>query len=322
MTFLASADSRPMSGANDGHSPIVLPPSPQLPVGRVLPQGRTLVMGILNMTPDSFSDGGLWVNPVDALAHAEQMRLQGADIIDVGGESTRPGSRRISSEEEWSRIGQVVEALAGAGFLVSVDTIHADTARRAAAVGASIINDVSGGRLDPAMNEVVAGTECAYVVQHFRALPGTPEEHFDYGDDLIATLCERIQGQVDDAVAAGVARERIIIDPGLGFSLTNEQCWTILDSLEAFRALGYPVLVGASRKRFLATRGNDKDALTAEVTRMLAHQGIWAVRVHNIEANVRVLQEMESLRRHDPDLNEPDVKNPDTENPDTENSGK
>lgn len=262
-------------------------------------------MGILNMTPDSFSDGGLWVAPEAALAHAEQMRQQGADIIDVGGESTRPGSHRISSEEEWSRIGQVVEALSEAGFIVSVDTIHAATARRAAAAGASIINDVSGGRLDPAMNETVAQTQCAYVVQHFRALPGTAGEHFDYGEDLIATLCERIQGQVDDAVGAGVSPERIIIDPGLGFSLTNDQCWTIVGALEAFRTLGYPVLVGASRKRFLADRGDDKDALTAEVTRMLAQQGAWAVRVHNIDINIRALRDIAGSDAAGPDLDSP-----------------
>ncbi|WP_175955669.1 dihydropteroate synthase [Schaalia sp. Marseille-Q2122] len=264
-------------------------------------------MGILNMTPDSFSDGGLWVRPEAALAHAEQMRQQGADIIDVGGESTRPGSPRITSEEEWSRIGQVVDALSGAGFVVSVDTIHADTARRAAEAGASIINDVSGGRLDPEMNRAVAETECAYVVQHFRALPGTPGEHFDYGDDLVATLCERIAGQVEDAVAAGVSPERIIIDPGLGFSLTNEQCWTIVDSVEAFRGLGYPVLVGASRKRFLAARGGDTDALTADVTRMLARQGAWAVRVHNIEANIRALRDIAGADLHGRNLDSPDL---------------
>lgn len=286
-------DSRP-ADVHGPETPLPIRAHPLLPGGCVLPRGRTLVMGILNMTPDSFSDGGLWVAHEAALAHAEQMHQQGADIIDVGGESTRPGSNRISSEEEWARIGQTVKTLSEAGYIVSVDTIHAATARRAAEAGASIINDVSGGRLDPAMNEAVAATECAYVVQHFRALPGTPGEHFDYGDDLIATLCQRIQRQVDDAVSAGVAPERIIIDPGLGFSLTNDQCWTIVGSLEAFRALGYPVLVGASRKRFLAERGDDKDALTAEVTRLLARQGAWAVRVHNIDVNVRALRECDA----------------------------
>lgn len=285
---------------------------PLLPGGHTLPQGRTLVMGILNMTPDSFSDGGLWVEPKAAIAHAERMRQQGADMIDVGGESTRPGSHRISSHEEWSRIGQVVEALSDAGFIVSVDTIHAATALRAAAAGASIINDVSGGRLDPAMNEAVAQTQCAYVVQHFRALPGAPGEHFDYGEDLIGTLCERLQGQVDDALAAGVSPDRIVVDPGLGFSLTNEQCWSIVGALEAFRTLGYPVLVGASRKRFLADRGDDKDALTAEVTRLLARQGAWAVRVHDIEANIRALR----------DIAGPDLDGLNLDSPDLDNTGK
>lgn len=261
-----------------------------LPHNLQLPTDSTLVMGILNMTPDSFSDGGLWVDPSRALEHAQQMCQAGAHIIDVGGESTRPGSSRVTPEEEWQRIGDVVPALVGQGMIVSVDTVHADTARRAIDAGAAIINDVSGGRMDPEMNHVVADSDVAYVVQHYRALPGQPGEHFDYGADVVATVIQRIASQLNDAVEAGVNPERIIIDPGLGFSLLPEQCWTIVKELERFHELARPVLVGASRKRFLATKGDDKDALTAQVTMEVAARGAWCVRVHDVPRNVVALQ--------------------------------
>lgn len=256
-----------------------------LPHNLTLPEDRTLIMGVLNMTPDSFSDGGLWVDPGAARNHAWQMRDLGADIIDVGGESTRPGATRVSSEEEWERIGVAVPALVEAGLIVSVDTVHADTAQRAIDAGAAIINDVSGGRIDPDMNTVVAASDAAYIIQHYRALPGQPGEHFDYGSDLIATLVERLTSQIEDALQAGVQPERIIVDPGLGFSLNPEQCWEIVDNLGKFHVLRRPVLVGASRKRFLATRGEDRDALTAQVSSHVASQGAWAVRVHDVGRN-------------------------------------
>lgn len=256
-----------------------------LPHNLTLPEDRTLIMGVLNMTPDSFSDGGLWLGAGAALDHASHMRDLGADIIDVGGESTRPGATRVTSEEEWQRIGHVVPTLVQAGLVVSVDTVHADTAQRAIDAGVAIINDVSGGRIDPAMNAVVAASDAVYVIQHYRALPGQPGEHFDYGDDLIATLVARLTSQIEDALQAGVQPERIIVDPGLGFSLNPEQCWEIVDNLDRFHSLRRPVLVGASRKRFLATRGDDRDALTAEVSVRVAQQGAWAVRVHDVARN-------------------------------------
>lgn len=260
-----------------------------LPHGLALPQGQTLVMGVLNMTPDSFSDGGLWCDPAVAREHALAMAAQGAHIIDIGGESTRPGSSRVTPDEEWERIGQVIPEVVNAGLVVSVDTVHAETAQRAIDAGVAIINDVSGGRIDPDMNRVVAASDAAYVIQHYRALPGQPGEHFDYGDDLIGTLIERMSGQVRDAEDAGVDVERIIVDPGLGFSLLPEQCWEIVENLERFHSLGRPVLVGASRKRFLAVKGDDKDAITADVTRTVAAQGAWAVRVHDVPKNVEAL---------------------------------
>ena len=202
---------------------------PRLPKGITLPTDRMLVMGILNVTPDSFSDGGRFFDPGAAYEHAVQMVEAGADLVDLGGESTRPNSQRISEDEEWERIGATIQRLTQAGIVVSVDTLHAITARRAADAGAAIINDVSGGRWDPQMNAAVAQTSCAYVIQHYRALPGMPEESFDYGDQPIAVaLRERVASQVRDALEAGVEPERIIVDPGLGFSLNNEQCWSLV----------------------------------------------------------------------------------------------
>lgn len=260
-----------------------------LPHDRVLPQGKTLVMGVLNMTPDSFSDGGLWLDPGAARAHVEEMLEAGADIIDIGGESTRPGSTRISADEEWDRISSVVHAVCDMGAVVSVDTVHAYTAKRAVDAGAAIINDVSGGCLDPQMRHVISASDVAYVVQHYRALPGQPGEHFDYGDDLIATLIGRMRLQVQSALDIGVEPERIIVDPGLGFSLLPEQCWEIVDNIHRFHELELPILVGASRKRFLADHGEDRDATTARISQMVAAQGVWAVRVHDVARNVQAL---------------------------------
>lgn len=260
------------------------PPAPRLPSGFTLPSGRTLIMGILNVTPDSFSDGGHWSSTGAAIEHAHEMLEQGADLVDIGGESTRPNSTRITTTEEWKRIGRVLETLASQGVVCSVDTLHSDTARRAIDAGAAIINDVSGGMWDPSMNSVLAASECAYVIQHYRALPG-PEENFDYGDDLIATMLKRLSEQVGAALDAGVDPAGIIVDPGLGFSLNDSQGLYVSENLGQLRTLGYPVLVGASRKRFLVALGGDRDERTAEVTERAARARMWAVRVHEIVRN-------------------------------------
>ena len=266
-----------------------------LPGGLSLPSGRTAIMGILNVTPDSFSDGGRYTDVAAALRHAREMLAAGADLIDVGGESTRPNStRRISADEEWARICAVVESLAADGVIVSVDTLHASTAREAARAGAAIINDVSGGRWDPEMNAVVAQSGCAYVVQHYRALPGMPGEHFDYGDDLVGTLIERVGSQVQDAIDAGVTADKIVVDPGLGFSLTGDQCWQILRELPRFAQVGYPVLVGASRKRFVKALEGDVDANSADIAAYCAAAGAWAVRVHDVAATVAAIARKEN----------------------------
>jgi len=271
--------------------------APALPAGVTLPTDRMLVMGILNVTPDSFSDGGRWADPGAALAHAEQMVADGADLVDVGGESTRPHSHRLSGEQEWERIGTVVGALAGrAGLPVSVDTLHADTARRAADAGAAIINDVSGGCFDPRMARAVAATECAYVVQHWRGFPGDPHEDFDYGADVVGTLLAELDRQVGAVLDAGVPPGRILVDPGLGFSVRSEQSWEIVDSLGRLRDLGYPVLIGASRKRFLGDAcGGDRDAATLAVSRRARDAGMWAVRVHDVAPHVRLVRGVDTI---------------------------
>ena len=268
-------------------SPVPVPPA--LPGGLALPTGRAAIMGILNVTPDSFSDGGRYADVTLALAHARAMIAAGADLIDVGGESTRPNSTRITPEEEGERIGAVVSALAGDGIIVSVDTLHASTARAAADAGAAIINDVSGGRWDPDMNAAVAASGCAYVVQHYRALPGMPGEHFDYGEDLVGTLIERLNTQVRDALDAGVTADKIVIDPGLGFSLTVDQCWQILAELPRLTTYGYPVLIGASRKRFVKTLGGNIDTDSAAIAAHAVTSGAWAVRVHDVAATAATI---------------------------------
>ena len=268
-------------------SPVPAPPA--LPGGLALPTGRAAIMGILNVTPDSFSDGGRYADVSTALAHARAMIAAGADMIDVGGESTRPNSTRITPEEEWERIGAVVSALVGDGIVVSVDTLHASTARAAADAGAAIINDVSGGRWDPDMNAAVAASGCAYVVQHYRALPGMPGEHFDYGEDLVGTLIERLNTQVRDALDAGVTADKIVIDPGLGFSLTVDQCWQILAELPRLTTYGYPVLIGASRKRFVKTLGGNIDTDSAAIAAHAVKSGAWAVRVHDVAATAATI---------------------------------
>ena len=273
-------------------SPVL--PSLNLPGSLTLPNGRAAIMGILNVTPDSFSDGGRYLDTGAALAHARAMVGAGADLIDVGGESTRPNSTRISAQQEWERIGAVVAALASEGIIVSVDTLHASTARAAAEAGAAIVNDVSGGRWDPQMNETVAATGCAYVVQHYRALPGMPGESFDYGDDLVGTIIDRISSQVNAARDAGVAPDKIVVDPGLGFSLTNDQCWQILEELPRLTSCGYPVLIGASRKRFVKALGGDVDTDSAAIAAYAVRAGAWAVRVHDVAATAAAIARKEN----------------------------
>jgi dihydropteroate synthase len=257
------------------------------------PIGRTRVMGVINVTPDSFSDGGRWMDPETAIRHGFDMAAAGADIIDVGGESTRPGAIRIEPDEELRRVIPVIRALAAEGIAVSVDTMRADVAAQAIEAGALLINDVSGGRADNRMLAVAVESNVPIVLMHWRGHSATMQNLAVY-DDVVAEVVAELTTQIDAAVAAGVPAGNIVLDPGLGFSKTGEQNWTVLASLAEFTALGYPLLVAASRKRFLgeflagpdgALRPTDeREAATVAVSTVSALAGAWAVRVHEPRA--------------------------------------
>lgn len=255
--------------------------------------GALVVIGVLNVTPDSFSDGGEHATTEAAVTHGLAMWARGADIIDVGGESTRPGAQRIPVAEELDRVLPVVTALCDAGVSVSIDTMRAEVAQRAVAHGATLINDVSGGQADPTMHGVVAELGCDYVVMHWRGHSATMDQLTRYSsvaDDVLAeTLtCARA------ATRAGVRETSVIIDPGLGFAKTIDQNWVLLRDLRRWVDTGYRVLVGASRKKFLGALLADdqgtprdmrgRDTASAVVSAMCAHVGVWGVRVHDVHA--------------------------------------
>ena len=256
--------------------------------------GRALVMGVVNVTPDSFSDGGRWITTDLAVAHGRQLIAQGADLLDVGGESTRPGARRVDPAEEQNRVLPVIRELAAAGIAVSVDTIHAATAAAAIEAGAVIVNDVSGGLADPAMAGVLAAAGVVYICQHWRGDPRTMDGLTDYGGDVLAGVEAELRARLDHLADAGLADEQVVIDPGLGFAKTHEQSWRLLAATARLREdLRRPVLIGASRKRFLALALPDdvaadplaRDAATAATTALAAAAGAWAVRVHEVPAS-------------------------------------
>ena len=261
---------------------------------------RTLVMGVLNITEDSSSDGGLWLDPANAKAHGEAMMKDGADIIDIGAESTRPGAKRVSEEDEQTRVLGAVDALIPEGAVLSIDTTRASVARMALEHGAQIINDVSGGQLDREVPHVVAEhAESLYIVQHWRGwLAGSAGDVPDantsvYANDVVDDVYDELMKQVDDVLHAGVAPSQIIIDPGLGFSKPSvEHNFPLMVALERFNSTGYPVLIGASRKRFVGAALADagvtepdmasKDNVTAAISALCAEHGVWAVRVHDV----------------------------------------
>ena len=272
-----------------------LVPAP-LPENLVAPAraGRALVMGVVNVTPDSFSDGGRWATTELAVAHGRQLIAQGADLLDVGGESTRPGARRVDLAEEQNRVLPVIRELADTGVAVSVDTIHAATAAAAIEAGAVIVNDVSGGLADPAMAGVLAAAGVVYICQHWRGDPRTMDGLTDYGGDVLAGVEAELRARLDHLADAGLADEQVVIDPGLGFAKTHEQSWRLLAATARLREdLRRPVLIGASRKRFLALALPDdvaadplaRDAATAATTALAAAAGAWAVRVHEVPAS-------------------------------------
>ena len=276
-----------------------------------LAQDRCLVMGVVNVTPDSFSDGGRWLDADTAVRHGLDLVAAGADIVDVGGESTRPGAERIDVDEELRRVLPVITDLVAEGVVVSVDTMRATVAEQALAAGARIVNDVSGGRADPAMMSVAAATGAPVVLMHWREHSAAMQQHTRY-DDLVGDIRTELLAQVDAAIAQGVDPGRIIVDPGLGFSKTGEQNWTVLAHLDAFVAMGHPLLVAASRKRFLgelladpgtgsdggALRPTDgREAATAAITMLAASAGAWCVRVHETAPSADVVRVAARLRQ-------------------------
>lgn len=254
---------------------------------------RCLVMGVLNVTPDSFSDGGRYAEADGAIAHGLRLRAAGADLVDVGGESTRPGADRVAEADELARVLPVVTGLTAQRVAVSVDTMRASVATAAVAAGAVLVNDVSGGRADPDMHRRIAELDVGYVLMHWRAHSGEMQQHTAY-DDVVGEVTDELRQQLGAAYAAGIAPERIAVDPGIGFSKTAEQNWTLLAGLDALHTLGHPVLVGTSRKGFLGellgAQGTprpapQRDDATVATTALAAAAGAWCVRVHEVTAN-------------------------------------
>jgi len=316
VTSDAAAGSAPgpawLAGARRGASPPGLPEP-----------GRCLIMGVVNVTPDSFSDGGAWFGTDVAIARGLELAAQGADIVDVGGESTRPGAQRITAAEELRRVIPVIEGLARQNVPVSVDTMRAEVAGAALDAGARLVNDVSGGLADPDMPRLVGGAGVPYVVMHWRGHSHRMEERAVYAD-VVAEVCDELRRRVDAVVAEGVDPARIVVDPGLGFAKHPEHNWALLANLDRVSRLGgggreargrdeqrgggraFPVLVGASRKRFLgrllaAPDGTARtfagsDDATVAVTALAATAGAWCVRVHEVPANADAVRVAEAWR--------------------------
>lgn len=270
---------------------------------------RTLVMGVLNVTPDSFSDGGEWFGPEVAVAHGVLLASQGADLVDVGGESTRPGAARVPEDEELARVLPVVRELTARGVPVSIDTTRARVAARAVEAGAVVVNDVSGGLAEPGIYDVVARTGVVYVAMHWRGHADVMDSLAVY-DDVVTDVRDELAERVADLAAAGVAREQVVLDPGLGFAKPGAANWPLLAALDELLALDLPVLVGASRKRFLGTllAGPDgqpapplaRDGATAAISALAAAAGAWCVRVHDVPGSVdavRVARAWDGARR-------------------------
>ncbi|GAA1172348.1 dihydropteroate synthase [Streptomyces hebeiensis] len=266
---------------------------------------RCAVMGVVNVTPDSFSDGGRWFDTSTAVKHGLDLVAEGADLVDVGGESTRPGATRVDEHEELRRVLPVVRGLTSEGVVVSVDTMRASVAERAVEAGAVLVNDVSGGLADPAMVPAVAAAGVPFVVMHWRGFSEDMNARAVYGD-VVAEVVAELGARMDAVVDGGIAPERIVVDPGLGFAKHAEHDLELLAHLSDLRALGRPLLVAASRKRFLGhvlagdggapPPARERDAATAAVSAIAAHQGAWAVRVHEVRATrdaVRVARAVE-----------------------------
>jgi dihydropteroate synthase len=268
-----------------------------------------VLMGVLNVTPDSFSDGGRWTTADAAVVHGRELLADGADIIDVGGESTRPGATRPLVSEELGRVIPVIKELAAEGATISVDTMRSEVARQAVDAGAAIVNDVSGGLADPAILNVVAESEATYVCMHWRAHSRRMNDFavYDGPGGVVAAVRDELLERVEAAQDAGVPTERIVLDPGLGFAKTAAHNWTLLANLSVLQALGHRVLVGASRKSFLGRlladadgeprSVDDREDATTALTVLLAQRRIWGVRVHDVRASRDALRTLERWER-------------------------
>lgn len=267
---------------------------------------RCLVMGVVNVTPDSFSDGGLWFDEKAAIQHGLELVQEGADLVDVGGESTRPGAARVPLEEELARVVPVIRALHAEGVAVSVDTMRAEVAKAAVEAGARLVNDVSGGLADPEMPRVVAATGVPYVVMHWRGHSHDMDSRAVYAD-VVTEVREELAKRVDLVLAEGVTEQQIVLDPGLGFAKNAEHNWTLLAGIPQLAELGYPLLIGASRKRFLGRllAGPDgaprpfsrSDDATLAVTALAAQAGAWCVRVHEVGPNADAVRVAAAWKR-------------------------
>jgi dihydropteroate synthase len=270
-----------------------------------------LLMGVVNVTPDSFSDGGRWIEPEAAVAHGRDLLADGADILDIGGESTRPGATRPLVEEELGRVVPVIRTLAAEGATISVDTMRAEVAEAALEAGATIVNDVSGGLADPRILAVAAAADASYVAMHWRAHSDHMRDFavYDGPGGVVAAVRDELAARVDAVLAAGIRPERIILDPGLGFAKRPQHNWELLAHLDQLAALGYPLLVGASRKSFLGTllaegdgppRAVDqREAANVAVTTELARAGVWGIRVHDVRSSRDALRVVARLEQEE-----------------------
>ena len=263
---------------------------------------RTLVMGILNVTPNSFADGGKYLSKEDAITHGRRLIAEGADIIDVGGESTKPGAERVSQEDELTRVIPVIAELVKDGAIVSVDTMRSEVAKQAIAAGATYVNDVSGGLSDKRMAHLIAeNSKIQYIVMHWRGHSKDMQSRAVY-KDVVKEVKDELDERVADLLKVGVNPEQIILDPGIGFAKESEHNWKLLRSIDRLQLLGYPLLIGVSRKRFLGellntTDPDKREAATIALTYELARLKVWGVRTHAVRAHQDAISVVEQMRK-------------------------
>jgi dihydropteroate synthase len=260
----------------------------------VPPRRRPVIVGVLNVTPDSFSDGGKYVNVDAAVAHAVSLRAAGADFIDVGGESTRPGADRLDPKAERKRVVPVLKALIEREIPVSIDTMNASTAQAAADAGVLVVNDVSGGLADPEMLRTIAETGVHYIASHWRGPSANMDDNAVY-KNVVYEVRDALKARIAEMLVWGISPDKIVLDPGLGFAKTADHNWALLKALPRLESIGYPILIGASRKRFLAPFADDgaptteRDFATAVVSALAAQAGVWGLRVHDVESTAAAL---------------------------------